>query len=310
MSPKKSISDLSGELREVINSSISLRNQVYQQKAKGAWDRLWASMDALDDAQLAIEKFQKASSISYLELYGLLQAFIVQQDSVNHIRQTTLNAPLIKWDKAEPKLNQIRYLRNETVGHPTDIRTGKTIVYCNINRRSVSKTSFEYMIWSQAGAQHKTVDVTDVIKTQDVEVARLIRKIIADIKAHEVRFKKQFSGKKLKTDYSQISHYEFEKLYLYQNNPEIAQIMFGLIKKKYAELRTELAKRYGDFSTTINVGGLKIVIDELDELVKRVGTKLNEGVPDAFDFNVYVENLDSKWKELGEMIDETDEKFS
>jgi hypothetical protein len=302
--------DIFSELRRAINDSVKLRNEIYQKK-DGSWDRLWAAMDALEDAQVAIDDFQKAKSISYLQIYGLLQAFVVQQDSVDLIRQTVIGSLRIDWKKGgEPKLGSIRELRNETAGHPADVRTSTGTVYCNIDRSSISKISFKYIIWNQSGAHSKEAKLNDVIKIQEAEILRLTKDTAKMIKANDEDFIKQFTGEKLKDTYEQVSHYQFEKLYLHENNLDYAKSMFGSIEKVYAQLKSGLEKRYGSFESTINVPGLKLSTDELDELILRISEKFEKDVPDSFDFTVYIESLESKWKELGEMVDETDNRFT
>lgn len=296
-------------LREAINNSVKLRNEIYQLK-DGSWDRLWAAMDALEDAQIAIDDFEKSQTISYLQLYGLLQAFVVQQDAVNHIRQTTTGSAKISWKADEPKLWAIRDLRNETVGHPADIRTEVGTVYCNIDRHSITSKGFRYLIWDQAGGHSKESNLIETIATQASEINKIVQETITMIQSNDQQFIEQFADEKLMDTFGQISHYQFEKLYLHESNADYAKSMFSSIRKVYKTLRTGLEKRYGSFDSTINAPGLKITIDEIDQLIDRIGQKFDASIPDSFDFAVYAESLENKWKELGEMIKEADERFS
>jgi hypothetical protein len=310
MSAYSQVQDTFERLRTSINASVKLRNEIYQKK-DGSWDRLWAAMDALDDAQVAIDKFGTIEGVSYLELYGLLQSFVVQQDGIDHVRQTVVGAERIDWKRdQEPKLNKIRRLRNEAVGHPASIKTKAGIVYSNIDRSSISRDGFKYLVWDQAGAHSNEVDLRSIVKTQRSELERLAGDTCKEMEVAEREFVKQFAGDKLKTTYDQVSHYQFEKLYLYESGPEYANTMFKAMEKTYAKLRRGFEERFGDFETTINAPGLKITIDEIDEIIARVRKKLDEGVTDLFDFNVYIEVLEQKWSELGALVDEVDEKFS
>lgn len=297
------------QLRESINASVKLRNEVYQ-KSDGSWDRLWAAMDALEDAQVAIDDFEVSKEISYLQLYGLLQAFVVQQDAVDHIRQTVTDSKRIEWKKDEPKLSKIRELRNETVGHPADMKTAEGTVYCNIDRHSITKKGFKYLIWDKNGAHSKEADLVGTVRIQSEEISRVVQEIITMIQTGDQQFAEQFAKEKLIDIYSQVSGYQFEKLYLHESNVDFAKSMFAIIIKIYGELKTGLEKRYGSFDTTINAPGLKVTIDEIDQLIERIEDKFDNSIPDSFDFNVYVETLQTKWKELGDMVKEADDKFS
>jgi hypothetical protein len=296
------------ELRSTINSDVRLRNEIYQKK-DGSWDRLWAAMDALEDAQVAIEEFNKQEDVTYLHLYGLLQAYVVQQDAISHIRET-VGGTQITWARDEKKLNANRRLRNETAGHPADIKTPKGIVYCNIDRHSISKEGFNYLLWGKEGADPKKVDLPETIATQEQELIRVIQETIGLIKEHEGNFKAQFGDDKLMDIYKQIDHYQFEKMYLHKSDSIWAQRMFDSVSRVYGKLKDGLEKRYGDFATTINAPGLKLTIQEMDQLLERISLKFEAGIPDDFDFTVYIGSLEHCWKELGEMVQEADDNFS
>jgi hypothetical protein len=296
------------ELRSRVNSDVRLRNEIYQKK-DGSWDRLWAAMDALEDAQVAIDEFNKQEDVTYLHLYGLLQAFVVQQDAISHTKHT-VGGTQITWARDEKKLNAIRRLRNETAGHPAEIRSRKGTVYCNIDRHSISKGGFSYLLWGEDGAKSKKVDLPETIATQEQELVRVVEETIGLIKEHEGDFKAQFTDDKLMDIYKQVDHYQFEKMYLHKNDSVWAQRMFDSVRRVYGKLKEGLEKRYGDFATTINAPGLKMTIEEMDQLLERISLKFDAGIPDDFDFTVYVGSLNRCWKELGEMVQEADDSFS
>lgn len=303
------LGDIFEDLRNTINKSVKLRNEIYQKK-DGSWDRLWAALDALEDAQEAVESYKSLKTVGYLELYGLLQAFVVQQDSIDLIRQTVLGSKPIKWKSDNQKLYNNRRLRNETVGHPGNIKTSAGTKYCNIDRSSINKNGFEYILWSSSGGERKTVDTNSILSDQDDEISKIAQDIIQAISKNDKNFIKQFKNKKVKDKYNEAAYYLFEKLFTYDKNPILAKTNFSQLKKIYSEIKEMLEERYGDFGSSINVPGLKLNIEELDELFKRVELKLDAGVNDGFDFTVYIDNLHTKWQELGEMVDETDKKFA
>lgn len=79
---------------------------------------------AIEDSQSAIDSYKKLPAgrfeeIRYLALYGLFQAFFVQQDAFSTLFKSFLNQKLdFKVDY--PGLYGIREIRNITTGHPTD----------------------------------------------------------------------------------------------------------------------------------------------------------------------------------------------
>lgn len=88
-----SVNQISGvirEIRECVNNPWKQRNLLANRKN---WHMICASMDVIEDSQLAINDFYRlprftANSGGYLYLYGLLQAFFVQQDAVSNLNQS------------------------------------------------------------------------------------------------------------------------------------------------------------------------------------------------------------------------------
>ena len=75
------------------------------------WEKLWASMDAIEDTQLAINSYLELDTFNgynggYLYIYGLLQALNIQQDAVNNLSISLFNPP-IDYKIEYPKLYEI-----------------------------------------------------------------------------------------------------------------------------------------------------------------------------------------------------------
>src|SRR5690606_38541619 len=81
------VQDLEERIRVFINSG---RRQASLLKDSAAWNKLCSSLDIVGDTQLAIEAHPKLRSVkgdgeSYLIVYGVLQAMLLQQDAIRHI---------------------------------------------------------------------------------------------------------------------------------------------------------------------------------------------------------------------------------
>ncbi|NCU34160.1 hypothetical protein EOM27_02435 [Candidatus Saccharibacteria bacterium] len=294
-------------LREIIYQSVDLKNSVFQKKEDGSWNRLYAALDALEDSQVAIDNYRKLEKVQYLELYGLMQAFVVQQDAISHVRATTLGEK-IKWN-SEGKLNEIRRLRNRTAGHPAEIKENKVTYYSNIDRSSIAKESFRYILWGKSGATFHDVNLEDILETQYKEILRLVNDTIDEIKESEKSFIDQFRGKRVRVTYDQVIDYHFQKVYGF-SDVVFAQSMLDSFSKIYHDVKSELEARYGSFDTTINASGLRETLSDIDELLSRAELSLKDGISDSFGHRVYVDALERSWKELGGMVDETDRRFA
>jgi hypothetical protein len=122
---------------------------------------------AIEDSQSVIQEFLNLSdsdfkNIKYLGLYGLLQAFFVQQDALNTLYRTCLNCK-IDFEKNYPDLFRIREIRNITIGHPTN--KGKN--YYLISQVTLKKKGY-FLVGH---------DENDVKKGQEIEI---IPKMILD----------------------------------------------------------------------------------------------------------------------------------
>ena len=114
---------LVSNIRNLINKP---RKQRLLLKDSAAWYMLCSSLDVIADADLCLKAFLATDIDSfdagnkYMYVYGTLQALIVQQDAVKHLTES-LKIPYPFNDNSNEKqqLNEIREIRNDSVGHPT-----------------------------------------------------------------------------------------------------------------------------------------------------------------------------------------------
>lgn len=295
-------------LRDTINKSIHIRNQIFQNK-EDEWDRLWSAFDSIDDAQLAINDYARLSTVRYLELYGLMQAFYIQQDAIDHIGQVTTGKEKINWYTDEIKLSEIRSLRNRIAGHPAHIKEPNIIYRANIVRSSITKTSFKYILWSNGKAVFHEVNIKQIIQEQEEGLLSLSNNLTLEIEKIEKDFMMQFDGKTVKKIFDKVSYYHFEKIYGY-SNLELAEAMLESFEDVFREVKAAMEERYGIFETTINAPGLKESVDDITELSRRIKESLQGRISDEFGHRIYVDALQSEWQVLGRMVDETDQKFA
>ncbi len=134
------------------------------------WNTLCVAMDTLGDSCLALEHYEvfgmgQEDGEKYLKIYGLLQAVVLQQDSIRQLYQVFLGSNLKPdYDSAWGK---IRKLRNLTAGHPIekrpegkDKKSGRTgIQRCFISRVTICGGGFQLIIWNKDEARDEFVDV-------------------------------------------------------------------------------------------------------------------------------------------------------
>lgn len=99
---------------------------------------------AFEDAQSAIDSYKEITENdydknSYLLIYGLFQAMTIQHDSLKTLSKLLLKKE-IDFKSDYPQIEEIRNIRNNTVGHPTDRLKGKK--YFLISAPTLNKREF------------------------------------------------------------------------------------------------------------------------------------------------------------------------
>lgn len=149
------------------------------------WDRICSSSDVINDTLQAIGSYVKSDypnknvGLRYLYVYGLLQALYLQQDAVEclfgTLRKCYPESLKFSYERSDD-LKEIRQLRNETTGHPTEARNG---VFTYINRVSLSKWHFGKLCSSKSvGNEFSSVDLFSVLKKQTLAIESDLRILV------------------------------------------------------------------------------------------------------------------------------------
>ncbi|MBS1489455.1 MAG: hypothetical protein JSS93_02905 [Bacteroidetes bacterium] len=97
--------ELAHKVRDHVNHPWK-RELIFSDRVR--WDKVCSCMDVLEDTQLAIDHFFKLPAFSgndggYLYLYGLLQAYFLQQDATNNLSQA-LFGKSVDWENESEKI--------------------------------------------------------------------------------------------------------------------------------------------------------------------------------------------------------------
>ncbi len=178
-----------------IESLLEQARQHYQRADlhrhfNGDMDRATTAQVALDtaeDTMLALSNYESGGIGSddgekYLKLYGFLQAIFLQQDAIRELHR------LFVGNFAEPAdasaWNQLRELRNLTVGHPIEKGLGKEPRRRTfITRVSLKSDSFNYQVWHQGSEKtsFESADLSTLYAAYKKEAASYLRKIITGL---------------------------------------------------------------------------------------------------------------------------------
>ncbi len=317
----KEIENLSNkifELGELINNSIYHRQDVWNEKNTGNWSKLWSSFDNIKDSLEVIKEYLNLESGGYLAIYGVLQALIVQQDALQHIEES-LGLLTKKFFLDYPDLYNIRFVRSEIVGHPTQTMIkGRKSSY---NEGTVTYTSISpgtglrivnYSVWSKKGYSSKSVNLLDIIKKQaeilDVEIDSIMKKI----KDNEEKHIKEFKNESL-SDLLKITGYLIQKLWPHERDRYYSEVCLNSLKNIYKKYKLSIKKRYKlkkIDDNALSIPGVVIVVQKIDRLIPRIEKMVMFGQNvDELDLDVYVESLSHAFEDLRKMAVEIDEEF-
>ena len=178
----KQISQFSKKIRAYTYKwNTNLYESIYKD-CPDEWNAICAAMDILDDTCLAIENYESHGSGNsdaekYLRLYGLLQGVFLQQDSIRHLYETFVGASLAP--ASDSAWAEIRDLRNLTVGHPIEKKTGQEIRRSFISRVTIRSDEFQLRVWNKEKnmGEFKTIDLKSLFEGYKSEVVAFLQDI-------------------------------------------------------------------------------------------------------------------------------------
>lgn len=131
-----------------------------------------SSILTIEDCFYAFSDFIERTEIHnnlYLNAYGILQMLYTQSDAFH-----SLNRSIGKEYKHSVALDEIREMRNLSIGHPTNSTPKRGKCTSIISRATMQKESFEFLIYFENGdMEHVTCNLIDLIETQVTEIDQL-----------------------------------------------------------------------------------------------------------------------------------------
>jgi hypothetical protein len=306
---KMTIQEKCDKLNRDIHDRLFLNN--YLSTNAGDYERVFTSIDLIEDCQNAIEEFEKIPEQNFqdrstLYIYGVLQSMYCQQDGLYHLYKTIKN-PNVK-NVYELFNNysfnkEIREVRDDIAGHPADRKKGKEFYF--IGKGSNSKYTFSYAGYTP---HFRKVDVDlkqfiDEQKLFTIEVLDVVTDTISEkIKLHKDKFRTM----KL---VDLINNFNYPTQLIYRgifNNHPLAKDGLQEIKEKLNKLKIELNKRYND-SIPDSVKDIFRLQDHILGKVEHwVSTSTLQGNLDA---EVFMDSFDNQMSELLDVLKEIDDSF-
>lgn len=153
------------------------------------WNQFRSSLDAIRQTHRAIEAYNHSNGDltedqRYLAIYGLLQALVVQQDAMCHLAESLQTRPVHM--NRHKRLEEIRNIRNWTVGHPTKVDRFDTHSHHAIQRPQLGRGGFSlYSAFDDGREQYTYVPLVQLARLQRRVVSRLLRDMLRELNSRE-----------------------------------------------------------------------------------------------------------------------------
>ena len=207
----QSIREQERRIRDLINEP---RKRYTLIKRLGLWHQLCSCLDVIADTELAIAAYathelgaDKGSA--YLAVYGLLQALFLQQDAIFNLCESLgINDNISNY----PGLQEIREIRNASIGHPTKRGRKRPFSYHAISRFSLSSMGFQLQTSDEIGtSKFEWISIPKLIADQHSYASAIFTSIIEKLEQEEAAHKEQFKKEKLVAVFSPTLAYHIEK---------------------------------------------------------------------------------------------------
>lgn len=305
-------------IRNLVNKPLT---KIILIKNSANWNQLCSCLVVIEDSELAIEayiskKFDKNIGGNYLAVYGLLQALFIQQDAVRHLCESLEMAnPL----KNCSKLQDIRNIRNSSIGHPTkkDRPKNQPTSYNFISQPTLTKDGFQLVsFFSNGTSKFKDISIRKLVKDQNTCLSEIFVQVIRKLKDEEKAHKENFKMEKLASCFPPTLGYELEKITESALDPRkdvtLGVISLQMVSKALQSFKEALLKRdasLDDYNIKFEYEMIEHTMAELETFFQALkGGKapvINEKA--AYIFAFFLHN---QIKELEERARGIDEEYS
>lgn len=306
-----------GKIRDLINKP---RKHAALLKDSNMYAMLCSCLDTIGDTDRCLEAFITTdidalnTNDKYVYIYGTVQAFVVQQDSVRHLLDSLDISYTL--DPSSP-LKDIRDIRNGSTGHPTKTETGIGDVFNFIPRNTIGDQGFRlhtyYLDGGKLEFKYEDVSVPDLIATQRNILKDYLDGVIKTLKQEEIDHRIKFAGDKL-VDIFQFTGSHFQKIsevlvkpdsvYAPQINVYVNEVL-GSVQ----DLKTELQKR----ELLDAYEGIASTLEEVDDRLKELQIYFrnpNETNINEKDACIFTDTVQAKVGELKQFAQDLDDEYS
>jgi hypothetical protein len=187
----KAIADRRGEIYDYFHANSACRKYFYDDAHKEEYVAYYNSMHLLQDSTESLLQHRKRGFstdplTAYLEFWGVMQAAIIQQDSIIEIYEVIVRQDLNAKAKNLKSWLKVRELRIICAGHPVlkEKSKMKPLTRTFMGRAFGSYGSIAYEQWQQGlGTTHLCIDLGALLDAYALEAEAELATVLSAMKA-------------------------------------------------------------------------------------------------------------------------------
>ena len=292
---KKQIQSVISEIYSELEKNKHKQNTLRKDKVR--FNKCYSVKWVLEDISKAIEVYKNYArkekeldlGTKYLMIYGVFTALYLQQNALKDLCDALNHKQVDITKENNPKIYEIREIRNDIAGHPTTGR-GSSKYTTYLSRHSCYYTNLSLRkIQYQETENDKFIDVDIIssIDTQEKFIKEQLEEILSMLRDETKEHIEKFKNDKLEDCFRKLVDARtkiYEEGFYTQNDQTGFNIVKGIIKK----LKEKLNERWVNWEQTNFKYKIKSVEEIYTYLLSKpeiINTKINHGDDNERNFN-------------------------
>lgn len=185
----KSIGDRRSEIYDFFHTNMACKEYFFAHEAEyvAYYNSMYLLQDSTESLHHHRERgFSSDPLLAYLEFWGVMQAVIIQQDSISEIHAVIRGEALDADAKNLKSWLEVRKLRNVCAGHPAkkDRPRTKPLTRTFMGRAFGGYSAITFEQWKQGdGTTHPRVNLGALLDSYAIEAEAQLASVLAEMKS-------------------------------------------------------------------------------------------------------------------------------
>ncbi len=287
---KEEIQSVISEIHSELEKNKHKQNTMYKDKVR--YDKYRSAKWVLEDTSEAIEVYKNYTrkekeldlGTKYLMIYGVFTALYLQQNALKDLCDALNHKQVDITKENNPKIYEIREIRNDIAGHPTTGR-GSSKYTTYLSRHSCYYTNLSLRkIQYQETENDKFIDVDIIssIDTQEKFIKEQLEEILSMLRDETKEHIEKFKNDKLEDCFKHFD-YARDKIHHRGFYTQKDQMGFNIVKRIIEKLKEKLNERFVDWKESgfeYNIENVEEIYNYLLSKPEIINTKINDEYDD------------------------------